>query len=104
MLGVTYKRDIDDVRESPALEILHLFADRGADVSYTDPYVPELTLGGARLRSRRLDPEFLTERDLVVLITDHSAFDYRHIAEHAPLVLDTRNALAQLEAPNVRKL
>jgi UDP-N-acetyl-D-glucosamine dehydrogenase len=104
VLGVTYKKDISDVRESPALEILRLLAARGAEITYTDPYVPELEIEGRRMASHRLDPEFLAGRDLAVLVTDHRAFDYPELAAHAPLILDTRNALAHLGAETVRKL
>jgi UDP-N-acetyl-D-glucosamine dehydrogenase len=104
VLGVTYKKDISDVRESPALEILRLLAARGAEITYTDPYVPELEIEGRRMASHRLDPEFLAGRDLAVLVTDHCAFDYPELAAHAPLILDTRNALADLGAETVRKL
>ena len=104
LLGVTYKKDISDLRESPALEIFHGLAAQGADLSYTDPYVPELHLEGHVLTSQALEPEFLASRDLVLVVTDHSVFDYRAVVDHAPLVFDTRNATAGISAPNVRKL
>ncbi|HUP41806.1 MAG TPA: nucleotide sugar dehydrogenase [Thermoanaerobaculia bacterium] len=104
LIGVTYKKDISDVRESPAIEILRLLLARGAEVSYSDPFVPELALDERRLESRLLEPGFLAGRDLVMVVTDHSSFDYAALAAAAPLVLDTRNALAELGAPNVRKL
>ena len=104
MLGVTYKRDICDVRESPALEILRLLEERGAEVSYSDPFVPKLNLGGRTLASQDLAPEFLAKQDLVLVVTDHSTFDYRAVVAAAPLVLDTRNATAEIHAANVRKL
>ena len=96
ILGVAYKRDIDDVRESPALEIMHLLEQKGAVVSYTDPYVPRLRKMRAydfsRLSSIPLTAEVLREQDAVVIVTDHAAFDYAWIVEHSSLILDTRNA------------
>jgi len=104
VLGVTYKRDICDVRESPALEILRLLEERGAAVSYTDPFVPKLNLDGRTLVSQEVGPEFLGRQDLVLVVTDHTAFDYRALVAASPLVLDTRNATAEIRAANVRKL
>jgi UDP-N-acetyl-D-glucosamine dehydrogenase len=103
LYGVTYKRNIGDVRESPALEIAHLLRARGATVSYSDPFVATLELDGELLVSQEPDPEMLASLDLVVVVTDHSSFDYASLAAYAPLVLDTRNAVAS-RAPNVRKL
>jgi UDP-N-acetyl-D-glucosamine dehydrogenase len=92
ILGVAYKRDIDDVRESPALDIIHLLHSRGAHVSYSDPYVAELNIDGIRLKSE--DAVRAAERaDCVVIVTDHRAVDYAPIVERSPLILDTRNAL-----------
>jgi UDP-N-acetyl-D-glucosamine dehydrogenase len=104
VLGVTYKRDINDVRESPALQILEELLCLGARVSYSDPYVPELEVRGRNLKSRTISPPLLASRDLVVIVTDHTSFDYALLVEHAPMVLDTRNATAALDADNVRKL
>jgi UDP-N-acetyl-D-glucosamine dehydrogenase len=100
---VTYKRDISDVRESPALEIAHHLRARGADLSYSDPFVPSLKLDGEQLEAREADAALLRESDLVVIVTDHSRFDYAAVAEHARLVLDTRNAIAT-RADHVRRL
>jgi UDP-N-acetyl-D-glucosamine dehydrogenase len=100
LLGVTYKRDVDDVRESPALDILRLLANRGASVSYNDPHVPRLHLDSYTLASVELLPA-LEEADLVVIVTDHSAYDYRQIVERARVVLDTRNATKGLAGPGV---
>jgi UDP-N-acetyl-D-glucosamine dehydrogenase len=104
MVGVTYKKDISDVRESPALEILGHLIERGADVSYSDPFVASLTVGGQCLQSQQLEAGFVRGRDLVLVVTDHSTFDYRWLVENAPLLLDTRNATAGIAAANVRKL
>jgi UDP-N-acetyl-D-glucosamine dehydrogenase len=95
VLGVAYKKDVDDPRESPAFPILELLVRRGAQVSYNDPHIP--TLPHMRHHTIRLDSQPLTEQylaaqDCVVIITDHSAFDYPWIVKHAQLVIDTRNA------------
>jgi UDP-N-acetyl-D-glucosamine dehydrogenase len=104
LLGVTYKRDISDLRESPALEIAALLAERGAELSYSDPYVPSFAFGGRTLESQEPDPELLAERDLVIVVTDHSAFDYPAIVAAAPLVFDTRNAAAAVAGANLHTL
>ncbi|MEK6607666.1 MAG: nucleotide sugar dehydrogenase [Myxococcota bacterium] len=90
VIGVAYKRDIEDVRESPALDVLEFLHARGAEIAYHDPYVPELRLGPLALRSEPLDA--LASWDCVVVVTNHSNIDYRRILAEAPLVLDTRNA------------
>jgi UDP-N-acetyl-D-glucosamine dehydrogenase len=92
LIGVTYKRDVEDLRESPALEILAELRDRGAVLGYHDPYVPSIRFGGMELASESLEAGRLAEKDCVVIITDHSAVDYRLIVDSAPLVVDTRNA------------
>lgn len=93
MLGVAYKADLDDCRESPALEILRLLRQDGAQVSYHDPWVPELTLaGGETAHSEPLTPELLAAQDLVLIATNHSGVDYAQVVRHARQVLDTRNA------------
>jgi UDP-N-acetyl-D-glucosamine dehydrogenase len=99
VLGVAYKRDIDDLRESPALEILDLLKGKGADVAYHDPYCPEIrddghTPPGAVGRSADLTDELLREVDAVMIVTDHSNVDYARVCELAPLVIDTRHACA----------
>jgi UDP-N-acetyl-D-glucosamine dehydrogenase len=96
VLGVTYKRDVSDVRESPALEIIQMLAQRGARVSYVDPFVPQLVVGNLKLASATLMPETLRRADCVVIVTDHRAFDYAVIAREAPLVVDLRNALGHV--------
>jgi UDP-N-acetyl-D-glucosamine dehydrogenase len=93
VLGVTYKRDVNDVRESPALEIIRMLADRGALTSYADPFVPQLAVGELKLASVPLAPETLRRADCVVVATDHRNFDYAVIAREASLVVDLRNAL-----------
>jgi UDP-N-acetyl-D-glucosamine dehydrogenase len=103
VLGVSYKRDVDDVRESPALDILRLLESRGARVGYNDPYVPRLELDSAVLGSLELFPA-VEDSDLVVIVTDHSAYDYRRIVDRARLVLDTRNATRGLVSPKILKI
>jgi UDP-N-acetyl-D-glucosamine dehydrogenase len=90
--GVAYKRDIDDLRESPALDIILLLEQRGARVTYTDPYIPTLRLNGHSLNSVDLGKS-AAAADCVVVVTDHRAFDYGSLVECAQLIVDTRNAL-----------
>jgi UDP-N-acetyl-D-glucosamine dehydrogenase len=98
VLGVAYKKDVDDPRESPAFAILEMLQARGAKVSYSDPHVPTLPRmrhhGNLRLDSQALTPAFLQSQDCVVIVTDHSVCDYDAVVRHAPLVVDTRNATA----------
>jgi UDP-N-acetyl-D-glucosamine dehydrogenase len=91
VLGVAYKRDIDDVRESPALDVINVLASRGARVSYNDPYVPEIRMDHHAMRSEELMPA-VRQADLVVIVTDHVRYPYGEIVEAAVQVLDTRNA------------
>jgi UDP-N-acetyl-D-glucosamine dehydrogenase len=98
ILGVAYKPDVDDTRESPAIDIIGLLESEGAEVSYHDPFVPELQLDGhdeARgetLRSVALDARVVEDADCVVIVTDHAAFDYGLVMERARAVVDARNA------------
>jgi len=103
VMGVAYKRDIDDVRESPALDILHVLRSRGAQVSYSDPHVPRLTADGLDLSSED-GPEAVGEADCVVIVTDHRVFDYSSIAQSARLIVDTRNAMKGIAAPHIIRL
>ncbi len=102
ILGVAYKRDIDDVRESPALDIIHLLLQRGALVSFSDPYVPELHLDSTVLSSLPLDAA--ASSDCAVIVTDHRAFDYDALVRSAPLIFDTRNALKGRTEPHIFRL
>ena len=94
VLGVAYKRDVNDVRESPALDIIGLLAADGADVAYHDPFVPELAEDGAPLSSVHLTDEALTEADAVVIVTDHTDVDYARVLGRAPVVVDARHVMA----------
>lgn len=96
LLGLSYKPDIDDLRESPALKIMELLIKEGADVDYSDPYFPELPpLRKYKFNKKSVDitPKTLNKYDCVVITTNHSSFDYDMILEHAKLIVDTRNAL-----------
>jgi UDP-N-acetyl-D-glucosamine dehydrogenase len=93
VLGVAYKRDIEDIRESPALDIIRLLEGQGARVSYSDPHVPVFAEDGREFRSVPLNPETVAAADCIMIVTDHSAVDYRMIRRHARLVVDTRNAM-----------
>ena len=108
VLGVTYKKDIDDIRESPALDVMHVLQERGAQVAYSDPHAPALRArdwpGRRDLTSVDLTREELARHDIVVILTDHKAFDYAVIVEAAPLILDTRNALGALRDSHVFRL
>ena len=96
VVGVAYKKDIDDIRESPALDVIRLLERRGAVVSYHDPQVRQLQDDDIELASTPLTAEALGAADCVVIVTDHSDVDYPLIARSARLVVDTRNALARL--------
>jgi len=103
ILGVAYKKDIDDIRESPALDVIHLLERRLARVTYSDPHVPELRADGLELRS--LAPEqAAAEADCVLIITGHSAFNYPAVLERARLVVDTRNAMKGLVSDKIVRL
>ncbi len=105
ILGVAYKKDVDDPRESPAFTILEALRRRGARISYNDPHIPTLPVmrhHSIRLDSESLTPEFLASQDCIVIVTDHSAYDFEEIVRYAPLIVDTRNATAGLEAGQCR--
>ena len=91
-LGVAYKRGVGDTRESPALEVLHGLQERGAIVSYADPYVPSVVIGDTQLKAVPVSDENLAAAECVLILTDHPDFDYARIAEVAGLVVDTRSA------------
>ncbi len=99
LLGVAYKKDIDDPRESPSAEVLHLLATRGAEIVYHDPHVPRFREHGHDLTSQPLTAGLLQGADLVIILTDHSAVDYGFVVEHAPLLFDTRFATRNLPGP-----
>ena len=96
ILGMAYKKNVADQRESPSAELLDLLIKRGADATYNDPYIPTLypmrNYDFPAMTSAELTPEFLAEQDCVLIATDHSDYDYAWIVEHSRMVLDTRNA------------
>ncbi len=94
VLGVSYKADVGDARESPALDLIELLEAKGAEVSYNDPLVPHVEMDSMSLRSVHLDAQALQESDCVVVTTPHSSYDWRWVVENSPLVFDTRNAVA----------
>jgi UDP-N-acetyl-D-glucosamine dehydrogenase len=106
LLGVAYKRDVDDVRESPALDVIKLLLDRHAEVSYFDPYVQQVSLetvgGRGEMRSMYYSLKTLAAADCIVIITDHSSFDWNEIASAAKLIVDTRNVMATVHANGAR--
>ena len=93
VLGVAYKRDIDDIRESPALDIIRLLEGQGARVAYSDPHVPCFSENGQEHRSVPLTQQSVAAADCIMIVTDHSDFDYSMVARHARVVVDTRNAM-----------
>jgi len=104
-LGVAYKAGVGDTRESPALEILEALLTRGAQVSYVDPHVPRLALGGHRLTATPWSTANFVAQDLILILTSHPEFDYKRLAAEARLVVDTRNATGFLgPQPNIIRL
>jgi UDP-N-acetyl-D-glucosamine dehydrogenase len=99
VIGVAYKPNIDDMRESPALDVIRLLKQQGAKVIYHDPYVPELTEDGEVFESVNLTPQELRDADCTIIVTDHSCIDFDEIRENARHVVDTRNALNRRSSP-----
>lgn len=100
ILGVAYKPDIDDIRESPALDVIHLLEEKGAEVSYYDPYIPFISQDGWELQSAQDFKKALEDSDCAVIITNHKVFDYADILEKSKLIVDTRNALGLASKKN----
>jgi UDP-N-acetyl-D-glucosamine dehydrogenase len=99
VLGVAYKKDIDDVRESPALKVVQLLRERGIKVCYHDPYVPKYPAGrkgDLGISSSPLTAALVKSVDAAMILTDHSCIDYQWVVDHARLVVDTRNATAKI--------
>jgi UDP-N-acetyl-D-glucosamine dehydrogenase len=103
VMGVAYKRDIDDVRESPALDIIHLLGKRGALVSYSDPFVPHINADGTEMKAIDVDAG-VSKADCVVIVTDHKKFDYPALVKNARLIVDTRNALKGIQSDKIVRL
>jgi UDP-N-acetyl-D-glucosamine dehydrogenase len=93
ILGAAFKRDVEDTRHSPAIKVMEILSDKVRSIEYHDPHVPRLELDGHTCRSVPLTPARLRAADCVVILTDHSAFDYRMILKESRLILDTRNAI-----------
>lgn len=107
VLGVTYKRDVEDVRESPSIDIINLLCSKGAIVDYHDPYAPTLQVveGAPPLHSiGDLSIETIARYDAVLIATDHTTYDWPHIVHHAQLIVDTRNATKGMNSPNIKRL
>jgi UDP-N-acetyl-D-glucosamine dehydrogenase len=106
ILGVAYKSNVSDMRESPALDVIRLLAGKGAEIRYSDPHVPELEFDGQRLKHVDLTDEALASADVVVILTRHDAVDYARVVAGASRIYDTRNATRNIPASreNVRKL
>ena len=103
ILGAAYKRDIEDVRESPAVDFIKILQSKGAKVTYTDSWVPSLEHEGINLKSIDAGPA-VDAADAVVIITDHSNVPYADLVKRAKLVLDARNATRGIDAPNIVRL
>ncbi|MBI2173922.1 MAG: nucleotide sugar dehydrogenase [Candidatus Omnitrophica bacterium] len=91
LIGLAYKKDVNDMRESPTFEVAEALVQKGASVSYHDPYIPSAAFNGNPLHSTALSPERLQATDCVVLLTNHTSLDYDQILQHAPLIVDTRH-------------
>jgi UDP-N-acetyl-D-glucosamine dehydrogenase len=104
LLGVSYKANIDDTRESPSLDLIELLEELGARVEYSDPHVPRLDFHGRKRRSVALTAAALKKFDCVVISTNHAGFDYREVLRHAPAIVDTRNALKGKKSPKITRL
>ena len=101
VLGVTYKKDISDSRESPALEVIKILIALGATVTYSDPFVPSLSIEGHNVEAIEPGRDVLGSCDMAVIITNHSAFNYNELVKYAALVFDTRNACSEMKANNL---
>lgn len=103
LLGMAYKKDVDDPRESPGFELMELLLHKGAEVDYNDPHIPTLPpmrhYPDLRMSSRELTEDYLASRDCVLVVTDHSAYDWAWIARHSSLIVDTRNATRGVQDP-----
>jgi UDP-N-acetyl-D-glucosamine dehydrogenase len=104
LIGVAYKKDVGDMRESPALDVLELLSKRGARLSYSDPFVPQLVHGGHTLESVDLTSALTAKPDCAVICTDHTSFDYDALVSSDTLLVDTRNALRNRQSPRIFRL
>jgi UDP-N-acetyl-D-glucosamine dehydrogenase len=104
VLGVAYKRDVDDVRESPSIRLIRVLLEKGAVVRYNDPHVAHVEIGGQTLNSVQVTDDLLSLIDCVVIATDHSDYDYESIVEHVSLAFDARGATKALRNGNIVRL
>lgn len=104
LLGITYKKDIEDMRESPPLKVLELLVEKGTDVQYHDPYVPEVKINHRLFKSTKLDKKELASYDCVVITTDHSYYDLNFLVNNAKLIFDTRGCTVNIKADNIIRL
>jgi UDP-N-acetyl-D-glucosamine dehydrogenase len=106
LMGVAYKRNVADMRESPALAIIDAFSKKGAQIGYHDPFIPSFDYMGRTWHSQSVDTATLREQDCVVIVTDHTGFDYQALVQDCSLVFDTRNATRDLRQshPNIEVL
>lgn len=104
IVGVAYKKDVDDLRESPALEIMNILRSKGAKITYTDPYIAEINYHELNAKSKPLSKELLSKMDCTVIVTDHSNFDYNLLVSNSKLIVDTRNALKGINKKHIVRL
>jgi len=106
VLGVAYKKNVSDCRESPALDVMRILSEKGANLIYNDPYVPTVRLGKNTINSTELSSDVIAQQDCVIILTDHSDYDFKTVVAGARLVIDTRNATKDLNAftDNIIKL
>ncbi len=104
VLGVTFKKNVEDIRESPALKLVHLLREKGAEVTYNDPYIAQIRIGQDTLTSVELTRECLCAADCTVIATDHSSYDYQYIIDNASVVFDTRGVTRTLKGKNILRL
>jgi UDP-N-acetyl-D-glucosamine dehydrogenase len=104
VLGVAYKNDVDDTRESPALDVINRLEEKGAKVDYADPLVDTISFDGKKMKSVKISGPALKKYDCAVIVTDHAVFNYRQIVKNSKAIVDTRNALKKFKAPNIHKI
>jgi len=104
VLGVAYKNDVDDTRESPALDVIRQLEEKGARVSYADPLVDTISFDGKKMKSVKISGPALNKYDCAVIVTNHKAFNYGQIVKNSKAIVDTRNALKKFKAPNIHKI
>jgi UDP-N-acetyl-D-glucosamine dehydrogenase len=104
ILGVAYKANVNDTRESPAIDIMRELGAKGAKVSFADPHVREIRVDGTLMRASRLSPKILKSNDCAVIVADHAAFDYGMIVRGSRAIVDTRNALRKYRARKIKRI